>query len=1118
MSADTYTRVKGSSGFPPARRSSPLRLAGLLEYAGHRLGGKRAASEGDLLRQIRGYHADLGLGEWADSDLRAALARIKNDIQVKPGGAPESRLAEVFALADESIRRRLGVWRIFDPSFDRQNLEVYFRRAQSGERTTAPDADERIIVDTLRSVLKAGRGRYGWDVLLPAEFYRAVARKDSGNLLQFRATDEQILAGLHLFRGRIVEMYAGEGKTIAVAFPAIMHAVWGRSVHIITANDYLAARDCDLLAPVYRLLGISSDVALEFMDGSERRDAYRKQIVYGTMREFGFDFLRDNLALSRAEQVQPPLQVALIDEVDQALIDEARTPMIIAGAPLVNPQAFNRANQAVAELLSLQAGLFGEYLAQLDNELCDSKADSALLGRALLAQPDNDDLRRWIAANPRAYRRAQAVLYPDGSDYPDEACAADLYYLVDPEKRFVTLTAKGIAFLETRLGDFFAAGGSEPEPGSGSKLGLEPDRRASGLSRKRALTLNMANQVYQLLRAYLLLKRDEDYLVTEDAVVLIDRYTGRPRPDTRYQEGLHPALEAKEAVTVHPDCESLGQISVQGFARRYEKLSGITGTATAAAEEFRRKYSLEVVAIPAARPLLRRDLPCRIYTSEEDKLAAIADEVGFCRRVGRPVLVGVQTVEQSARVSERLSEMGIAHQLLNAVTCHDEAEIVRQAGSFSAVTVATNMAGRGTDIILDADLERRILDRYVLALRHRLDRGSAPVAVRCYTEEEANLLVEVLGERGGLTVARQRRRSWEEISVASLTPPKEVPPPDEGNGACASYLGPEHVVSPPDEGNGPLEFGLGLYVISAEFSESPRVGLQLKGRSGRQGQYGSTRFLLSWDDRALAGPEGRPAGLSACRKIDVGGRVYFEGGAVEKLLHRRQEAAEDEEAVQRSIIQDYAAVSDAHTEAYYRARQQAVATGPLIESPAALTRNPAGRLVELHFPGMDGVDYNQRIAEMVKDLRRWYGVDGSGLPGLALDRLTDALESLLAARLEQRRGKLGDARFMELARLLALQCGDEAWKDYRAGLRSLTVSSRLGNYGHKSAVADYIIHAADGWGRFQGELADLFLSRLLTFPLTRLIEKPAQPESVVELDQEVSLLLTGPELAPSETG
>ncbi len=1069
-------------GFPAAGR-----LSGVF---GRRASAGRGLTEAELLRQVRRRHADLDLASYSDRELRDALAWItaRAETSGPETSDSETRLAEAFAIGDESIRRRLGAWRIFDPSFDRQDLELYFRLTQSEDQSDGQsagagpgpaglDADGQIIVDTIRYVREVGQGRYGWDILLPAGFYRALARKDPVGRLRFQATDAQILAGLHLFRGKVVELNAGEGKTVAAAFPALLHAALGRRVHVITANDYLAARDCDLLAPVYRSLGLTVDVVLGHFLDEERRHAYGRQIVYGTLREFGFDFLRDNLKMSPAEQVQGALQVALVDEADQALIDEARTPLIISGAPLVNRRAFDRAKKAVEELIARQSELARAYLARLDAPPPGRREQAELLGRALLAQPDDDGLRQWTAAHPRACRRAWSVIYPDGSDCPDPSLTSDLYYLVDPEERFVTLTARGLALLETRLGAFYAAGEKENEGES---------EAASAFSRKRSLRLNVANQVYQLLRAYLLLKKDVDYVVTGEQVVLIDRCTGRPKPDSRYQEGLHPALEAKESVTVHPDCEALAQVSVQGFARRYSRLAGMTGTAVAAAAEFRRQYGLEVVAISARRPLLRRDLPGRVYATGAERLAAVADAARFCRQTGRPVLVGVQTVEQSAQVSRRLGELGVEHRLLNAVTGPDEAEILRQAGALGAVTVATNMAGRGADIILEPDLNRCIINNFRSLLRRRLERGNSPVFVTCYTAAEADLLAGALAEDGELSFTRRRRDRREELTITS-----------------ALQASPSTAPATPSE---PLEFGLGLYVISAEFNESPRVVRQLQGRSGRQGQFGATRFMLSWDDRLLAYRGRRPVGLAACRRTDAAGRVYFEGKPVERCLRRVQEIAEAEASAQRSVSQDYAAVFDAHADAYYRARCRAMAAGHLFDYCAALTGDTARGMVERRFPGGDAVNYGHRFSRLARELQQWYGVACAGWRGRSLDELPGALAGLLTARLEALHSRLGENRFDQLARLLLLQSGDEMWKDYRAGLQSLTSSSRMGGYGHKSAVADYIIHATDAWKEFRGAAADHFLSRLLTFPLARL-EELAPQENVIELDEPAAMLV-----------
>lgn len=1030
---------------------------------------RRPLAARQLLQAIRRCHSTRELAKRSDQELRESLNHIR---ETRNPADPESGLVEIFAITDETIRRRLGYWRIFDPAFDRPDREKYFQPAPDCQldpaAAAALTADEQLILATLRRTREELARRYPWDILLPAEFYQALARRDTHNCLQFLPTDEQILAGIYLFRGKIVEMNAGEGKTVAAAFPAVFSAAAGRAVHIATANDYLAARDCELLTPVYRSLGISVDNVLSSMVDAERRYAYEQQIVYAPLREFGFDWLRDNLKTNPAEQVQGGRDTLIIDEVDQALIDEARTPLIISGAPRLNRQTLDRANQAVAELVQQQADLAGEYLARLEKEAHGGKPYARLLRQALLAQPDNARLRQVAATQPRAYRQALAALYPDGSDYPDPARAADLYCLVDPEQRFVTLTARGLAFLENRLGPFYDAGA---------------DHAAGPLSRQDVRRVNLANQVYQLLRAYLLLKRDGDYIVAEDGIILLDRVTGRPRPDSRYQEGLHPALEAKEGVAVHPDGPALAQISVQGLAQSYRQLSGMTGTAADAAAEFQQLYSREVVVLPAARPMRRQDWPSRVYNCQEEQLAAIAATVRQCQRIGQPVLVGVQTVAQSALVSRYLSEQGVDHNLLNAVTSAAEAEILRQAGTEGAVTVATNMAGRGADIILAPALNQRLIANAVSLLCHRLDSENRPVVVQC-PSAAADLLTAALSSDSGLTYARRdsSRSEFAELLVSRA----DFPPP-------APAVSPES-----------LEFSLGLYVLSAAFSPAARIAWQLKGRSGRQGQFGATRFILSWDDPLLAYQGHRRPDFARCKKIDAAGRIYFEGQAVERYLYRLQETAETDAAARRSIQQDYAAIADAHTAAYYQTRQQLMTAADGAAAARALIPATAARLAARHFPPGDTADYPRRFTQLAKELQEWYGIEVGSLYGLPLDELPAAIADLIVDRLTARQAALGIPRFAELARLLRLQSGDELWKDYQGGLQALSVSSRLGGYGPKSAVADYIIHAAAAWRQFQEEGADLFLSRLCAFPLADLAMETAP---ALELDERAAALL-----------
>ena len=1011
-----------------------------------------------LLQRIRAARQEQGLADWSDSELRAAVSPLERrvapgDVYLPNGSLPNGSLPDgslsnetlalAFAVIDETVRRRLGCWRIFD---------------------LPPEPDESpAIAAARRMITSAGRGRYpGGDLLLPAEFYQSVRRRRDGQSgeLRFRPTDQQLLAGCHLWAGRIVELPAGEGKTVAAVYPAALHALLGRTVHIVTANDYLAARDCGRLAPVYQALGLTVGTVLDYMAAPERRAAYAHRIVYGTLREFAFDFLRDRLAASLDAQIQSPLDTAIIDEADQTLLDEAVTPLVIAGAPVISRRTVARANRAVRELAAAQAQVAADCRAQLAPSPCSAvtpgsavadksgptDAESAvLLARALLAQPDNAATRQLAAAQPCLRRRAQALLDDDGSGRPHPQVADGLYCTVDPEGRSFALLPQGVAFLEARLGNFYNTP-HDSDPAS------DPD------SRRMSQRLNLVNQVHQLLRAHLLLRRDVDYVVDDDRVVLVDRDTGRPRPDSRYQDGLQPAVEAKEGVAVHPDCRSLAEISVPGFARRYRRLAGITATAQTARDEFRRLYGLAVAVAPPARPSLRQDLPARIYARRQDQLDAIVAEVRHCQQSGRPALVAARSVSRSTEISRRLTAAAIPHRLLNAVTGPEETDIIRAAGQPGAVTVATNMAGRGTDIILPPDLDSRILAGFVDLLPELLPTGAAAVAVRANTPAEADLLVGAIAASPRLESSRPSG------------PDRNLLIRPRGAAGQATPASP------------PLEFGLGLHVISAEFNESPRVALQLQGRSGRQGGFGSTRSLLAQSDRRLAElPYGSPG-------ADAAGRACWQGPEIERQLRRRQDAARQDAAAARALLLEYAAVLDAHADAYYHARQDTLAAAPdrLLRYADAAAQASAAVLVARHFPGLAVDDYAARFAALSGDMQTRFGLNGSPARGQPLDTLAAALADLLRQRLTARRERLGAERFAELARLLLLSAGDELWENHRAALRAMSAVSRMSGYGPKTAVAEYVIDAADAWQRFRDAASASFLSRLCLFPIADL--------------------------------
>ena len=956
-------------------------------------------------------------------------------------------LALAFALVDEAVRRRLGDWQVFSDL-----VAEFGPGSNAGQGIFSWKREEELhtaVKEALQLVRGSGTGRFGADVLLPSEFYQAIRTADESKRHTFHPTDEQLLAGLHLVRGRIVEMQAGEGKTAAIAFAAAAHAVSGRTVHILTGNDYLAERDCRIMAPVFRSLGLSVSVVVESLDRDERRAAYQCDIVYGTLRELGFDFLRDNLALAVNEQVQPGLDVAIVDEADQGLIDEASIPLIISGGPSAGFIPAARIDRSVREMIALQEAVGQSYitgLEQLDPK--DRKFGTALC-QAMMAMPSSTELFNLSRKYSRAYRRGMDAVFLESPNFPGEEWVRDLYFFVDPEKRFVTLTQKGLDFLEARFGDF-----------GGNTEGRKAQSNSSEqLSRSNQRRLALANQVYQSLRAHLLLEKGLDYVVDEDSVLLLDRYTGRIRPESTYRHGLQSALEAKESVSVQPDRESLAQISAQGFAARYRFRSGITGTALTAAPEFERRFGLRTVAVPTSHPIQRVDLPGRIYESDDALLDAVVAEVARCREIGQPALVGVRSVEQSEVISQRLAAEGVPHQVLNALQSEWEEDIVRAAGSPGAVTVATNMAGRGTDIILSAELSSQIVVRCVQVIRERLEAGSPGITVIMHTSGEAELLETALSKAPDLFMNRLDGSGSITFDVARA---------DSGIASA-----------PAGDSNDCLTVGLGLHVISTQFNQHPRVAMQLRGRSGRQGGFGSSRFLLSLEDQQLFPAGANIRHLDDCATHDPANYSCWQGPAVERYLREQEQRAEIEAETARGWVNDFSAVSDLHVAAYYRLRQEWLGARGVLDDLPGIAQEAAEALVARHFPALDTSQYPARFAGFQEEANRRFGIGVSEFYGASLFRLPTLMTDRMEQRLQSIRGDMGGDRFNEAARSLLLECSDEAWRSHQAHLQATILASVTSFHGHKAAVADYIIGADGLWDEFRASCRDAFLVRLL---------------------------------------
>lgn len=1047
------------SGGWPGRLAS--RLAGLAELR-----------PSDDASRLAGEVRALGFARYSDGELKDALSESQGDA-----------LPWVFGIVDEVVSRRLGAWRLFDEDHAHPLREIAISIVQRGVYRSDPgyatdgsyldsSSFSRVIQDAVDEaglndldgeivwgmvyVAERGRGEYGTNIHLPARFYEALVAQDIDGALQLRATDEQLKAGELLYQGRVVEMEAGEGKTIAAAFPAVLHATEGRRVHVVTANDYLALRDAEWLAPVYESLGLTVRTVLATMEDAERRDAYRANVVYATVRELGFDYLRDNMRFSVAESVQGSLDVAIVDEADQALVDESQTPLIISGGDTPATRSVHRANKVIVDMADTQRGVVESVEAQLRESGHGPKYAKSLLVRLALADPRSQTLARRLEGDGRlrAGVRSAALMAASSKNASESPPLEGLYYHVDLEHGLVTLTDMGHRFVEGRLGPVFDTNELEAEISgvqSDHDTALE-ERRASieGLVRRLSRRQGQMNQVHQALTAHLLLRRDDDYVVTEDTVVLVDGPTGRARPDSRYQHGLQSAIEAKEGVRVRPDTAVLGQISIQGFMRQYESLAGMTGTALDAQDELRREYGLSVAAVPPTRPSRRVDRPASVYHTRRDKLQYIADEVGHWNRIGRPVLIGTVTVEQSEEVSEQLAQRDIPHRVLNAVRNAEESEIIRSAGRLGAVTVATNMAGRGTDILLDPDLDNAIAARSVEVVSKALDDGASGMRVDCETPEDANTLEVAFANTDGVRVSRDGTCI---VASRDLDGPSSAPLVE-------------------------LEFGCGLHVIGTEMNDSWRVDAQLRGRAGRQGSSGSSGFVLSLEDRMLA-----VSGIGELPKDDAGvdaaGRHFFEGVATSRALASAMSWVEQDTEAGRTIMSDYQRVLEEQTLAYYGARSDIIADDRFHTACIALAQEAAVRMVARHFPPAPPGDYADRFNELADEASLDYGLDCGPMWELGVEALSEEFAYAVADRIAEVRDEVGDAVFDAIEKITFVQIADEAWQSHLGVLDGMTAAMVLSPWGHRTAVADFSARCREAYAGFREGIVDEFVPRLL---------------------------------------
>jgi preprotein translocase subunit SecA len=743
--------------------------------------------------------------------------------------------------------------------------------------------------------------------ILPEAF--AVVREAGKRVLGMRHFDVQLVGGLALHQGKIAEMRTGEGKTLVATLPSYLNALTGKGVHVVTVNDYLARRDAEWMGRVHRFLGLTVGVVVPQMDPAEKQAAYKADITYGTNNEFGFDYLRDNMATQVEERFQRGLNYAIVDEVDSILIDEARTPLIISGQ---------------AE--------------------------------------DSTDL----------YRRINALI-PSLVKQEEEKGAGD--YWVDLKQHNVTLSEQGHEHAEELM----------------VKAGLLP----AGASLYDPANIMLMHHLYAGVRAHALYHRDQHYVVQGDEVVIVDEFTGRMMQGRRWSDGLHQAVEAKEGVAIKNESQTLASITFQNYFRLYAKLSGMTGTADTEAFEFSHIYNLETVLIPTHRPMIRKDSNDQVFITAKEKYQAILNEVKACHQKGQPVLLGTTSIENSELISSMLQKEGLPHQVLNAKQHAREAEIVTQAGRPRMVTIATNMAGRGTDIVLggnpDPEIQRIKADESLDA------------------SERERRIAEV-------------REAWQKLH----------------NEVVAAG---------------------GLHIIGSERHESRRIDNQLRGRAARQGDPGSSRFFLSFEDPLLKIFAGERL-QAVMRSLKIPEGEAIEAKMVTRSIENAQRKVEARNFDIRKQLLEYDDVANDQRKVIYSQRNELLETDDITPTVAAIRSDVLAGVVREYVPPesveeqWDLPGLERRLEAdffMAAPVKSWVEKDES----LDAEKIAERVIAQAAAEYEAKFAPIEKEVLHQYERSVMLQSIDSHWREHLAALDYLRQGIHLRGYAQKQPKQEY---------------------------------------------------------------
>jgi preprotein translocase subunit SecA len=871
------------------------------------------------------------------------------------------------------------VARILTRIFGSRNQRLLRQYSRTVDKINALEEGIKALDDAaLKAKTAEFRKRYQdgetLDQLLPEAF--AVAREAAVRTLEMRPFDVQLIGGMVLHDGNIAEMRTGEGKTLVATLPAYLNAISDDGVHIVTVNEYLAQRDADWMRPVYEFLDLSVGVSKAGQTQDEKRAAYESDITYATNNELGFDYLRDNLAFALEDKVQRNLNFAIVDEVDSILIDEARTPLIISGPAEASTDLYAQINKLIPKLSKHtepeEAANQDIYVRKVT--LVDERGKPVTIEGDDGTQTDVMGLEKAIEIGES--RQCDVVLV--GQDKKVAACKLVRRgdYTVDEKAKQAYMTEEGHQKIESLM--------------------LQAGLLETGESLYDAANIRLLHHLNAALRAHALYQKDVDYIVRNGEVVIVDEFTGRTMPGRRWSDGLHQAIEAKEGVSIRQENQTVASITFQNYFRLYRNLSGMTGTADTEAFEFQQIYGLEVVVIPTHKPMIREDNADLVYLTQKDKFEAIIEDINDCRERGQPVLVGTTSIETSELLSSLLAKRDIDHEVLNAKQHEREAIVVQHAGRPAAITIATNMAGRGTDIVLGGNLEA-------------------------------------------------------EFAAAG--------PDADRNAVRADWLARHNAV---------IEAG-GLHIVGTERHESRRIDNQLRGRSGRQGDPGSSRFYLSMEDnlmRIFGDPERTKSLLS---RAGMRAGEAIESRLLSRQIERAQRKVEAHNFDIRKNLLEYDDVANDQRKVVYHQRSELMAADEIEDSVAAIRKEVISAAVRNHIPPgsleeqWDPEGLNQELESefgLHVDVARWITEDK------ALNE-----EGILAKCLEetektykQKEATIGGELMRNVEKQVMLRQLDLHWKEHLAAMDHLRQGINLRSYAQKNPKQEYKREAFEMFG------------------------------------------------------